>query len=404
MGSLRDRAEAGASQPAARTHPQGWEPGIAWDGQTGSITAGPFDTEPDPAIWAELVKDWGLDPTYTAVVPGSVQVRGWDAAIGGGEVRRMRYYRATLQAREDVAVRADVDKLCATIRSRRPRQPAAPVGTDRALVVPLADWQIGKGEGGGTPASVARINDAIDAIADRLRDLRKLGKPVDTVYLIGMGDITEACVGHYPSQTFTVDLDRRSQLTVARDLIDRAVDVVSAKAARVVVGAVPGNHGENRTGGKAYTTITDNDDLAVFEQVAYACSKNPDRYGHVSFVLADGYVQTFDIAGVPVGFTHGYKTGSGGNAQAKQEEWWRGQALGDQLVADVQILVTAHYHHFSCSEATGRFWLQCPAMDGGSTWWTSMTGQSSMTGTLSFLAGKDCGPRGWSDIALLGQP
>jgi len=36
----------------------------------------------------------------------------------------------------------------------------------------------------------------------------------------------------------------------------------------MVVGAVPGNHGESRRGSKAFTTFEDNDDLAVFEQVA----------------------------------------------------------------------------------------------------------------------------------------
>jgi len=44
-----------------------------------------------------------------------------------------------------------------------------------------------------------------------------------------------------------------------------------------------------------------------------------------------------------------------------------------------------------------------PAMDGGSGWWTDKTGQSSPPGMVTYLAGADCGPRGWSDLAILGD-
>ena len=76
--------------------------------------------------------------------------------------------------------------------------------------------------------------------------------------------------------------------------------------------------------------------------------------------------------------------------------------MGNRPVAQAQILNTAHYHHFLCSEATGRTLLQMPAMDGGSGWWTDKTGQNSPPGMVSYLAGVGCGARGWSDLAILG--
>jgi hypothetical protein len=78
-------------------HPKGWEPGVTYDPLSGSgqITV-QSDDEPDPAIWEHLIADWGLDPQRCAIVPGSVQIRAWDANVGDGEIRRLKYYRATI--------------------------------------------------------------------------------------------------------------------------------------------------------------------------------------------------------------------------------------------------------------------------------------------------------------------
>ena len=378
------------------SHPRGWEPGIVWDGTTGSITTAPLEAEPDPAVWAELIADWNLDPTRMEIVDDTIEFRGWDAAIGGGEVRRMRYYKAKLRRRlARDSDRVDIDALCAQIMRRKPVKPQVGV-EDRALVACLSDWQIGKGEGDGTAGTVDRILAAADLLRDRVKAL----KP-SVVYVVGMGDVGEGCVGHYPGQTFNVDLDRREQARVSRRLITACVDAVAA-APRVVLSAVPGNHGENRNAaGKAYTTITDNDDLAVFENVAEVLAANPDRYGHVSTVLANDATLTLDCAGVPVAFRHGHIGGHGTHGAHKIEGWWKGQVLGRQDVADAQILVSAHYHHFLCSESTGRTVLQCPAMDPGSSWWRRITGAESPTGMLTFGVGTGYGPRGWGDLALL---
>ena len=366
-------------EPGRTEHPKGWEPGIAWDGSTGTITTAPLDEQPDPAIWAELVADWGLDPNVTTVVPGSVQVRGWDANVGGGVIRRLRYYRATLKARVDMAARADVEALCRQVEKRKPRK--VPTTTaEHAMLVAISDWQVGKGESDGSAGTVDRILSALDRLCDYLRQLRKLGELPAVVYLCGLGDLVEQCTGHYPMQEFQTDLDRREQTRVVRRLILRYVDEVAKLAPRVVCVAVPGNHGENRKNGKAYTTFTDNDDLAVFEQVAEILDANPDRYGHCSVMLADSLSTTFDACGVIVGLAHMHQGRSGGNPQQKVEKWWAGHALGRGNVQDADILLTGHYHHLMVSESTGRTWFQMPALDPGSAWFTEATGQHSPPG------------------------
>jgi predicted phosphodiesterase len=407
--SLKDEllADQGPPErtPKRQQHPKGWEPGVVWNGRRGEVTTVAAD---EPSTWDDLIADWGLDPATVTVVPGSVQIRAWDTNLGDGDVQRLRYYRATLVERSPStdADRVDVEALCQWVLKRKPVKPVK-VETDTALVALASDWQMGKGEGDGTEGTVERVATATDGLVARLKELRRAGRPVSTLYLVGMGDLVEQCggagTGHYAMQTFSVDLDRREQMRVVRRLLLRAVDACAPHVERMVLAAVPGNHGENRDGtGKAFTTWTDNDDLAVVEQVAEVLAANPDRYGHVSTFLADGLTLTLDIAGVAVAFAHGHQAkGGSGHAAAKLEQWWKGQALGRTGVADAQILVTGHLHHLVVSEATGRTFMQCPAMDPGSAWWVAQQGASSQPGMLTFGVGTSYGPRGWGDLAVL---
>jgi len=386
----------------AQSAPQGWEPGIAWDGSEGHLTTGPLEDAPNDALWSELIADWNLDPSTTEVVPGSIQVRGWDANIGGGEVRRLRYYRATIRSRAAGQDRADVEELCRLASAKRPRRPAPEVASDIALVVPISDLQIGKGEGGGSLAAVERIATGIDAITDKVREMTRRGRPPEAIYLLGMGDLVEGCGEHYAMQTFQVDLDHRQQKRVVRRLLMRAVDVSAPLAPRVVLAAIPGNHGEYRKAGKAFTNWDDNADLEVVEGVAEVCAANPERYGNVSAVIARDLTLTLGVCGVNVGMAHGHQYGrASGHAAGKAEKWWSGQVMGRQPIAEADILISGHFHHFVMSESLGRLFVQCPAQDGGSYWWTAQTGQHAPAGQLMLGIGRGYGARGWGDVEIV---
>lgn len=394
-----------ANTPVQRAkNPSGWEPGIVWNGKEGEITTGPVEREPDKAFWAVLVEDWGLDASTTEVVDGTVQLRAWDVNVGDGVVKRMQHYKASIRSRRPSEDRTDVDALIATIGKKKPSKRLWEPSEGSTLVIPFSDWQIGKGEGGGTEATIARIEQAFDEIEEYIKERRQIGKPIDTVVAIGMGDMIENCTGHYPMQTFSVDLDRRSQKRIVRRLLLNFVDRMVKLLIRLVLGAVPGNHGENRVIGKAFTSLQDNDDLAVFEELAEILAANPERYANVHIPLgaiADDLTMTLDINGINVGFAHGHQMKGGGGSQSKIEGWWKGQALGRQRVADAQILVTGHLHHFILSESTGRTVIQCPAMDGGSQWYAGTSGRGSPAGTVVFCVGKEYGDRGWGDMRIL---
>lgn len=392
-------------------HPKGFEPGVRWDGASGEIITGPRadDLDEDSPIWAELIADWNIDPSKVEIVP-PIEFRGWDGAIGGGETKRFKYYKARIRGRRAHVDQVDIDELIREIKRRKPLKAnlkdtgntVIDNAISRAMFVGLSDWQVGKGESDGSQGTVSRILDSLDRLVARIRHLAKTSQKVDVVYLVGLGDLIEGCMGHYSMQTFQIDLDRREQTRVVRRLILKYIDALLGLVDRIVCVAVPGNHGENRNGdGKAYTTFTDNDDLAVFESVAEILDANPERYSSVSVMLADGLSATVDMAGVLVGIAHMHQGRQGSWPQQKVENWWAGHALGRSHVADADILVTAHYHHFMCSESTGRTWFQVPAQDPGSAWFREGTGRHSPSGMLTFCVGLGYGARKWGDLAIL---
>lgn len=400
MGDLADIL-AREANPEPRA-PKGWEPGIQWDGHRGTLTTAPLDGEPDPAVWAELVKDWDLDPGKVQIVPGSLQFRGWDAPVGDGQVKRLRYYRATIVDRTPGVDHADVERLCDAAMRRKPTR--EPVETaNPAFVVSWNDHQIGKGEGGGTEATVARLIDSFGRVKDRLKELERLKRRPSHVVIANTGDPIEKVSGHYPAQAFTADLNEREQLRVARRLLFRLVDQCVTAGYPVMVTAVPCNHGENRNGsGKAQTTPDDNASLTIVENVQEICEANPDRYGAVEFAYAREYELVIPVNGVNLGMLHGHqfdRNGKGVPIQ-KVESWWLEQMMGRTPVSAADILMTAHKHHLAFSENTSRMCLIAPAMDGGSLWYTSRTGRWSHPGMFTWTVG-DGHLRGWGDMEIL---
>ena len=390
--------------------PKGLEPTIKWDGKKGYIDTPALAAEPDPAIWSELIADWGLSPDLTEIVEGSVHIRGWDTNVGDGQVQRMRYYRASIRTKERAADTEDIEALCQLVMKYKAPKAQKNGGTgNRAFLILCSDWQAGKDEGGGTEALIERVIITIDKVIERINELIKVGRAPSYIYVVGLGDLIEGCDGHYAQQSFSVDLDRRSQVRIVRRLILRLInELVKNFDIPIIMGAVPGNHGENRKNGKSFTTLTDNDDLAVFEQLGEVFESNPELYANVTVpdfdkvLNPDDLTLTYDIAGVPCSFAHGHQFRSGGGgSQGKIENWWKGQVMGQQAVGSAAILFSGHFHHFLTSEASGRTCFQTPALDGGSKWFTGTSGQNSPAGLLCLGIGLDYGKRGWGDLLII---
>ena len=384
---LRVQRQIEDVRPTKRVHPTGWEPGV--DTAKGQVTV--RGGEKPPSDWSAIIAELGLDPAvWTVDESQPVQVRTWDS----GE-QRCFYYRATVLP-VSAPQSADIDVLVSEAKRRVKSARRPTPASSRALVVCLADWQAGKSDHGGVESLLERLWLLKDAVPARLKQLKKAGRPVDSLYVIGMGDMVEGCDGHYAAQTFSVALDRRQQVRLVRRMLVTMLTEWAALAPRVVVGCVPGNHGENRKAGKAYTTFEDNDDLATFEQAQEILTAA--GFENVSWVIPDGDMTiTLDVAGTVVSFAHGHQMNGAGIPLAKARRWWQGKMAAMHPVGGAQVLVYGHYHHLQMLQDGPRTILGCPSNDGGSRWFEEQGGPATACGTLSFTCTED----GWDDLAIL---
>lgn len=406
--ALRERLESVQSESQLQeavkraTHPTGWEPGIVWEpGKGGTITAGPMATPPDPAIWNTLIADWGIDPTITEIVDGSVQIRGWDA-IRDGEVVRMKYYRATLRAARSIAdsARIHMEELYKEVRKAKPGRMAKADKGGMTLLVCLSDFQTGNPDDLGVEGQISALARLVDSLPERLKSLRKAGYVITCVCVAGLGDLIEGTCGFYAAQQFRVELDRREQVKLVRRALRDILMALAPLVEEVKVVCVPGNHGENRQNGKSITRVGDNDDVAVFEQVAEILSINPEAYGHIKWrIPSDEIAVAVELSGVRVGFTHGHVAKMKGNAAETIWGWWEKQAMGRayESIADAEILIAGHFHHLNVKEQQGRSVFVCPSLTNVSEYYSDATGVNTRPGTLTMLVGDG----GWTELAVI---
>lgn len=380
-------------------HPTGWEPKLVVEGERAELVSRPVPGQDPAPGWEDELRSRGGDPTRWKP-SGPVRFSSWDAQLKGGEIVQMHAYRWNLVPASSLQVE-DVDKLVTKVAKQRKRPPKVELEQPRALVVCLSDWQAGKQEGGGHEALIERVLKLKQMVPDRVRQLKGAGRPIDRLLVVTMGDLVEGCGGspHYPMQDFSVELDRRQQVKLVRRLLVELLSDWASLAPNVVVGAVPGNHGELRVAGKAVTTFEDNDDVAVVEMAAEILQANDHAFGHVRFVIPDGDL-TITLEPVPgqvVGFAHGHQARRGSTPHAKQQAWWSGKSQARHPIGDADILVTGHYHFLQVVVDGPRTWMQCPALDGGSRWFQESGGPTTRCGTLTFTLDGD----GWADLAML---
>jgi hypothetical protein len=380
-----------------RSHPKGWEPGV--DTAKGVVTA-VSDVSVPPSDWSDIIRELGLGPQWTVDESQPVQVRTWDS----GDKRNF-YYRATVVPASTASGSVDVDTLIREVK-RRKRKPPQDVDVERALVVCLADWQAGKGDGNGT--GVAQLLERLwalhAAVPERVRELKKAGVQISTITVLSMGDLSESCDGHYAAQTFQVELDYRQQARLVRRMLVEMLSEWVKLAPNMQVACVPANHGERRKGGKMFTNWGDNTDVEVFEVVRETLAHNPDVFGHIRWGIPDQeQYLTLDVCGTVVGIVHGHQFRSGSGPQGKAMNWWKNMAMNRTAVGDADVLVSGHFHHLQvmgegvADSPKGRTWMQCPALDCGSEWWEHMGGAPTQQGTLTFTADAN----GWDNLKVL---
>jgi len=385
-----------------KTPPAGWTPGVVWDGAKGTIITDPvFDTVSD---WDALLRNRGLDPEIYEIVGDTIRWTSFDGwkrdAPGESAYSAICYsYKAEIRLRQRAVDLVPEDVYRDILKAKKPKKSQQSGDTD--FVIALSDWQTGNRDGGGVEVQAQKIADLVESIPQRLADLRRGGTRIGHVVIAGMGDLVEGTCGHYPSQQFRIELDRREQIKLVRRGIRDIIQATAPLVEKMTVLAVGGNHGENRgLSGKAFTTTGDNDDVAIFEQLAETFSMNKDAYGHVGFrIPGEKLSLSINLNGHNVAFTHGHLAKPGKNAGQALWDWWKDQSMGraHQGVADADILVSGHFHHLNVKEQEGRLVLVCPSLTPVGEYFQDAYGVKTRPGTLTFTLNVD----GWGNLHLL---
>ncbi len=378
------------------THPsKEWEPRVDTEkGEAVIRLDEPIKSGPN---WDLYLENWGFDPELFVIDEDKVEVRTWDAHYGVDQApKRFWYYKARITRRRS---KQDLSDLISEIKSHRKTANAPPTG-DASLIVALSDWQLGKKDGDGTAGTVKRILKLHDDLIDHVKYLRNSGVTLKTLYILGLGDIVEGCTGFYQMQEWMTEYDRREQTKIAWRLLIKLVQGWAPLFEEVVIAAVGGNHGENRKNGKAFTSFNDNDDVLVFEILHDVLKENPERYGHVKFILPTSELSiTLDVGGMIVGMAHGHQTGARGGATAvtKVWEWWKNQSHSQLPVGDAELLITGHYHYLNVVVQGPKTHIQVPPLDGGSDWFVEKYGNPTTPGTVTLTVDES----GWDNFKVL---
>lgn len=358
-------------------HPTGWTPGVTLGAETGILVTEPLTEAPSDwdKILAELLPD-GIDPTEFAIDGTTVEVRAWDGNIGNGELKRFYYFKARIKRRKLEVEGHDLEDILTAAKKAKPRKLIESDKNERTYFVQITDLQAGQADGDGMEGMVARALQIPSIVKEDIATLKKSGKPVDSIFVPITGDLVEGISGWYEMQAFSVSLDRREQVKLVRRLVSEILIEIASIGLPVHVAVVPGNHGENRQNGKAYTTLGDNDDVAVIEQIAEAFALS-DKFEHVTFSFPgkERLSLTVEVQGWVVGLTHGHVARATGAPTAKLLSWFKSMAASRDPIGDSDLLITGHYHHFLAVQLIGDTWLlQGGALCDASSWFAQSAG------------------------------
>jgi hypothetical protein len=383
MGRLTDAAN---EQDKAR--------GTAGESEThnpdGSSDYTRFSTEP-----------WGLDDFRDFIAsrgqdPDSVTFTyGWTSNPYGGFWNKLNNVRQKLVLDGGSL---DIDRLAGSVRGWEPTgRPKRRDGDPVALVVSMADWQLGKGEGDGTPGTLRRLASSLESIINHIDDLRGRGYNLERVMLANMGDPIENVQGSYDSQTYSVDLNMRDQIHLAVETSMAWIKALAPLFPTATYAAALCNHGQ-LSRGKGKVNVTDDADNAtglIGDTLRTICATHDALAGIEWAVPRNEMITRTTLCGVNVPLAHGHKiTGNEETWLAKQSQYLT-QAHG----YIPHVWHTAHKHHAQLTDYGPYTRIQATTVDPGSKHHQDTTGGYSRPGTTTFLVGAHL-PGKWAEYRI----
>ncbi len=356
--------------------PKDWRPALEFDGQDGwAITPGiPAGQVPS---FEDLLREQGFDPELYEIV-GAPRTSRWHKY----DESWLTSYRFNFRLK----LRADLDLPLAwkTAKGQKAK-PQVKVESDRALVVMLSDFQIGKVDSrGGTEELIARVFAAYDEIEARA----KKGK-FAKIIICELGDIIE---GFYnkadQQQIWSNSHSIMNQVDIAVSLTWELVKRLR-NFSEVSYATVASNHCQWRIAKQQVGNPGEDDWGIVIAKQLARLARETDTKLEVLIPNPMDESLALDVFGDQfhvLGLVHGH--------QASRPEgipdWWTKQAFGQQPVSAATILLSAHFHHLRVQELGqshnkgSRYWVQGKTMDNGSNWYRLNSGSDSQAGITCF--------------------
>ncbi len=363
--------------PAKRVEaPKDWRPALEFDGQDGwAITPGvPGDQVPN---FEQFLIEQGFDPKDYEIV-GAPRTSRWQKYDESWLTSYRFNFR--LKVRKDL----DLPLTWKTVKGTKAK-PQVKVESDKALVIMLSDFQIGKVDSrGNTEDLLARIFAAYDQLEARV----KRGKFAQVI-IAEMGDVIEGFYNKADQQQVysnshsimnQVDL----AISVTWELIKRLRNYSELSYATVA-----SNHCQWRISKQQVGNPGEDDwGIVIAKQLARLAKETDTQLKvlipnpHDESLAVDVFGDQFHV----LGLWHGH--------QASRPEgipdWWTKQAFGQQPVSAATIGLTGHFHHLRVQElgqshnGGSRFWIQGRTMDNGSNWYRLNSGSDSQAGITCF--------------------
>ena len=351
--------------------PTGFRPGIEWTGDTGHVTvAAKPGEEPDrdkingvidssPFLTSDEVEvDWSSKPR--------VSIHHDD---NGNAIQI--WYKLPLMRRRKGG--KDVDDVLNLIYDDIP-----PIW-DRGKAwrtIQIGDTHIGKGALDGAGAQLL-----VDRWKESFTNALGLSR-AEGVHLAFMGDLIEGENSQGGKNIANNDLTLTESLRVARHLVSWTIQESLRCVNKVVVSAVPGNHGD--TTRLQNRPLTDNHDIDIVSAVqqAFELSPHKDRITWYYPEEGTGHL-VYEVDGTIFASTHGHLF----KGMLKgAENWWSGMSVSGAPAGAAHILMAAHYHSPLVSNYTRNKWI-CfgAALEDKSTWLNEQNGASSQPGMLTYL-------------------
>ena len=346
--------------------------------------------------WAGVFERFNLDPAAFEIIGDTVRCSTWQQSkrLENGERDIVNLYSYRAQFRRKAQNGLDLASITQAIRNWNPSAILRQTATQpAALVVSMADWQLGKGEGDGTPGTLARLEKSLASIVEYADTL----KGVDHLVLANMGDHTENVAGSYASQTHTVDLNMRDQLTLAIETNLAWIKALAPMFQRVTYAAALCNHGQ-LSRGNGRDNVTDDADNAtglIGDTLKTICNSH-DALRRIEWnVPRDEMITRVRAAGVNMPLSHGHKI------SGKEEDWLAKQS---QYLTQVHRYIpdvwhTAHKHHAALTDYGPYTRIQATTVDPGSKWLLDAAGMYSRPGTTTFLIGAHL-PGKWAEYKI----